>query len=111
MKPHSEPAREKTLTRADLIQEVARAITASRPESERIVETVFECIVGALQKDDKVEIRGFGSFRTRARRARTGRNPKTGERVAVPPKRIPFFKPSKDLKELLNAAQPAHSGR
>jgi integration host factor subunit beta len=56
-----------------------------------------------LRADDKIEIRGFGSFRTRRRRGRVGRNPKTGARVEVPPKRIPFFKPSKELKDLINA--------
>ena len=100
------------MTKADLVEEVSRAVQASRLEAETIVETIFGSIVGALQKNDKVEIRGFGSFRSRSRRGRTGRNPKTGARVAVPPKRIPFFKPSKDLKELINArSQPAHSGR
>lgn len=96
------------MTKADLVEEVSRAITATRKEAETVVETVFGCIVQALRNSDKIEIRGFGSFRTRQRRGRTGRNPKTGEKVEVPPKRIPFFKPSKDLKELVNAqAQPA----
>jgi integration host factor subunit beta len=51
---------------------------------------------------DKIEIRGFGSFRTRQRKPRVGRNPKTGDRVEVPAKKIPFFKPSKELKDLVN---------
>jgi len=55
-----------------------------------------------LQKGDKIEIRGFGSFRTRQRRGRIGRNPKTGAKVDVPPKKIPFFKPSKELKDFVN---------
>ena len=58
---------------------------------------------GVMRMADKIEIRGFGSFRTRERRSRVGRNPKTGARVDVPPKRIPFFKPSKELKDLINA--------
>jgi integration host factor subunit beta len=59
-------------------------------------------VVRALRGGDKIEIRGFGSFRTRQRQARIGRNPKTGERVEVPSKRIPYFKPSKELKDLVN---------
>ena len=59
-------------------------------------------IVQSLREDGKVEIRGFGSFRTRQRGGRIGRNPKTGEAVEVPPKTIPFFKPSKELQELIN---------
>jgi integration host factor subunit beta len=91
------------MTKADLVEEVSRAIAASRKDAEEIVENVFEAIVQALRKEDKIEIRGFGSFRTRRRRGRTGRNPKTGAKVQVPPKRIPYFKPSKELKELVNS--------
>jgi len=91
-----------TLTKADLIEEVLRVTELPRKESETIVETIFESIIDALQKGDKIEIRGFGSFRTRQRRGRIGRNPKTGEKVDVPAKKIPFFKPSKELKDLVN---------
>jgi integration host factor subunit beta len=91
-----------TMTKADLVEEVSRITEVKRKESEVIVETIFDSIMGALRSKDKVEIRGFGSFRTRQRRGRTGRNPKTGEKVEVPPKTIPFFKPSKDLKDLVN---------
>ena len=97
------------MTKADLVEEVSRAIAASRKDAEQIVENVFEAIVQALRSDDKIEIRGFGSFRTRRRRGRTGRNPKTGAKVQVPPKRIPFFKPSKELKELVNSRHSAAS--
>src|SRR3970040_2100201 len=95
------------MTKADLVEEVSRAIAATRRDAEGIVETIFESIVKSLQSDDKIEIRGFGSFRTRKRRGRIGRNPKTGAKVEVPPKRIPFFKPSKELKERLNAGGAA----
>jgi integration host factor subunit beta len=93
-----------TLTKADLIEEVLRVTELPRKESESIVETIFDSIIESLQKGDKIEIRGFGSFRTRERRGRTGRNPKTGEKVEVPPKKIPFFKPSKELKDFVNSA-------
>jgi len=95
------------MTKADLIEEVSRVVEMTRKESEVIVDTIFRHIVEALRKGDKVEIRGFGSFRTRERRGRIGRNPKTGERVEVPPKRVPYFKPSKELKELVNAGPEA----
>ena len=90
------------MTKADLIEEISRATEMSRKDSELIVETVFESIVRSLKSGDKIEIRGFGSFRTRERKPRTGRNPKTGERVEVPAKKIPYFKPSKELKGVVN---------
>jgi integration host factor subunit beta len=91
-----------TLTKADLIAEVERVTELKRTESETVVETIFESIIDALQKGEKIEIRGFGSFRTRQRRGRVGRNPKTGAKVEVPAKKIPFFKPSKELKDFVN---------
>lgn len=95
-----------TVTKADLVEEVVRVTELPRKESEAVVETIFESIIGALQGGDRIEIRGFGSFRTRQRRGRTGRNPKTGAKVEVPPKRIPFFKPSKELKDFVNGGTP-----
>ena len=99
------------MTKADLIDEVSRLAELTRKDSEVIVETIFDSVVRSLRAGDKIEIRGFGSFRTRQRRPRVGRNPKTGERVEVPAKKIPFFKPSKELKDLVNettaAAAPA----
>ena len=99
-----------TMTKADLVEEVVRVAELPRKESEAIVETIFESIIGALQGGDRIEIRGFGSFRTRQRRGRIGRNPKTGAKVEVPPKRIPFFKPSKELKDHVNGGAPASPG-
>ncbi len=90
------------MTKADLIEEVSRIVEVTRREAEAIVETIMGSIVQSLREDGKVEIRGFGSFRTRQRGGRIGRNPKTGEAVEVPPKTIPFFKPSKELQELIN---------
>jgi integration host factor subunit beta len=90
------------MTKADLIDEVSRLAELTRKDSEVIVETIFDSVVRSLRAGDKIEIRGFGSFRTRQRKPRTGRNPKTGEKVDVPAKKIPFFKPSKELKDLVN---------
>ena len=99
-----------TVTKADLVEEVVRVTELPRKESEAVVETIFESIISALQGGDRIEIRGFGSFRTRQRRGRTGRNPKTGAKVEVPPKKIPFFKPSKELKDHVNSPAPAAPG-
>jgi integration host factor subunit beta len=90
------------MTKADLIEEVSRVVEMTRKESEVIVEAIFDSIVRSLRTDDKIEIRGFGSFRTRQRQPRIGRNPKTGARVEVPAKKIPYFKPSKELKDVVN---------
>lgn len=90
------------MTKAELIEEVSRVVEMTRKDSEEIVETIFDSIVGSLQKGEKIEIRGFGSFRTRQRQPRVGRNPKTGTRVEVPSKRIPYFKPSKELRDMVN---------
>jgi integration host factor subunit beta len=99
------------MTKAELIEEVSRVVEMSRKDSEVIVETIFDSIVRALHTGEKIEIRGFGSFRTRQRQPRIGRNPKTGTRVEVPAKRIPFFKPSKELKDLVNgSAETAGAG-
>lgn len=90
------------MTKAELVEEVARVSELTKKHSEIIVNTVFDSIVDALRKDEKIELRGFGSFRIRQRRSRQGRNPKTGDKVDVPAKRIPYFKPGKELKELIN---------
>ena len=95
------------MTKADLIDEVSRIAELTRKDSEIIVESIFDSVVRSLRAGDKIEIRGFGSFRTRQRKPRVGRNPKTGDRVEVPAKKIPFFKPSKELKDLVNSASEA----
>jgi integration host factor subunit beta len=90
------------MTKADLVEEVVRVTNVSKKHAEIIVNTVFSSIIDALRNEDKIELRGFGSFRVRRRRPRQGRNPKTGDQVAVPEKRIPYFKPGKELKDLIN---------
>src|SRR5436309_12552089 len=90
------------MTKADLIEEVSRVVEMTRKEAEVIVEAIFDSVVRSLRGGDKIEIRGFGSFRTRQRQSRVGRNPKTGTRVEVPSNHIPCFKPSKELKDLVN---------
>ncbi len=90
------------MTKAELVEEVARAAELTKKDSEVIVDEVFKNIIQALNQGDKIELRGFGSFRVRQRDARRGRNPKTGEPVDIPAKRVPYFKPGKELKELIN---------
>lgn len=90
------------MTKAELVDEVGRQAALTRKHSEVIVDAVFSSIVEALQHGDKIELRGFGSFRLRKREPRKGRNPKTGDKVDVPPKSVPYFKPGKELKDLIN---------
>ena len=91
-----------SMTKAELVDEVSRVSDLTKKHSEVIVETVFRSIIAALQRGEKIELRGFGSFRLRQREPRKGRNPKTGDKVDVPPKKVPYFKPGKELKELIN---------
>jgi len=91
------------MTKAELVEEVAGMTQLTKKHAEIIVNTVFQSIVDSLRVGSKIELRGFGSFRIRQRGPRIGRNPKTGARVDVPAKRIPYFKPGKELKLLLNS--------
>jgi integration host factor subunit beta len=90
------------MTKAELVEDVARAAELTKKDAERLVEIVFESIIETLNQGEKIELRGFGSFRVRERGARRGRNPKTGDPVNIPAKRVPYFKPGKELKELIN---------
>ncbi len=95
------------MTKADLVEKVTGVGDLARRDGEVIVETIFDAVIGALKAGDKIEIRGFGSFRIRQRNSRIGRNPKTGERVEVPAKKVPYFKPSKELRDLVNPQEAA----
>lgn len=91
------------MTKSDLVEKLSEKVASlTKKECEEIVDTVFENMKKALHKGEKIEIRGFGSFTVRTRRAKEGRNPKTGDKVAIPEKRIPFFKVGKELRELVN---------
>jgi integration host factor subunit beta len=95
------------MTKAELVEDVARAAELTKKDAERLVEIVFESIIETLNHGEKIELRGFGSFRVRERGARRGRNPKTGDPVDIPAKRVPYFKPGKELKELINEDEGA----
>ena len=90
------------MTKADLVEQVASEAEMTKKDAEQLVEIIFESIIGALNEDEKIELRGFGSFRVRQRGARKGRNPKTGASVDIPAKRVAYFKPGKELKEVIN---------
>ena len=94
------------MKKADLIARVSQAVEMTKKDSEIIVDTIFESMVKALHASDRIEIRGFGSFRTRQRQPRIGRNPKTGARVEVPSKTVAYFKPGIELKAMINATKP-----
>lgn len=98
------------MTKAELVEDVARAAELTKKDAERLVEIVFESIIETLNHGEKIELRGFGSFRVRERGARRGRNPKTGDPVDIPAKRVPYFKPGKELKELINEDEDAGGG-
>ena len=91
------------MTKSQLIESVATRIqNTSKKDIEIIVDTIFNCMTEALARDERIEIRGLGSFVSKIRDAREGRNPKTGDRVSVPKKRTPFFTVGKELKERVN---------
>jgi integration host factor beta subunit len=95
------------MTKRDLIEEVARAFPRySRRDAEVMVNAVFASMADALRHNDRIEIRGFGSFVVKQRRAREGRNPKTGRTVSVAAKRVPFFKVGKELRLRVDGRLP-----
>jgi integration host factor beta subunit len=91
------------MTKSDLIERVAaRMDHISKKDTEVVVNTIFDSMTDALRTNDRIEIRGFGSFQVKIREAREGRNPKTGDEVRIPAKRTPFFKVGKELKERID---------
>ena len=90
------------MTKADLIDSIASKLDMPKGQAERAVNTIFDDIVGALRNGDKVNISGFGTFQVSDRKARTGRNPKTGEAIQINASRSAKFKPGKTLKDSLN---------
>ena len=91
------------MTKAELVEKVSERIDLTKKQTEEIVNTIFGSITNSLSDGDKVELRGFGSFSVRSRDARQGRNPKTGETVQIPAKKVPFFKAGKELRGMVNS--------
>src|SRR6266853_3004601 len=90
------------MTKAQVVEAVSQQLDQSKQESERLLDAVFKTVTAALQQGEKVDLRGFGTFKIRESKARQARNPRTGEAVAVPAKKIGTFRPSKELSALLN---------
>ncbi|PJA77245.1 hypothetical protein CO151_00100 [bacterium CG_4_9_14_3_um_filter_65_15] len=90
------------MTKAELVELIAQETGVSKKDTGIVVNLIMENIGKALVAGDKVEVRGFGSFKVKSRNSRQARNPRTGESVSVPAKRVPFFKASNELKARLN---------
>jgi len=100
------------LTKAELKLKIAEAAGVSLKEAREMLEIILDSMVRALRKGERVEVRGFGTLRTHIRNARNGRNPKTGVKVNVPAKRVPRFKPSVELRAMVNgSAEPTAENR
>jgi len=99
------------MTKAELVEKVANQINLTKKQTEVVVNTVFSSITDSLAEGKKVELRGFGSFRIRQRNARVGRNPKSGQKVDVPSKKVPFFKAGKELRELVDEHEAKETAR
>ncbi len=88
------------MTKVDLVKKVADSIGVRKSDAKVVVDIVFDTVAKALAQDEHVELRGFGSFDVRRRGSWSGRNPQTGEKVQVPAKKIPYYKPGKDMKRI-----------
>src|SRR6476646_5001356 len=95
---------EGSMTKSDLIESVANKLHLPKGKAELIVNCIFDSMEESLKRGERIEIRGFGSFEIRHYKAYEGRNPRTGDPVGVQPKRLPFFKVGKELKERVNAS-------
>ena len=95
----------KTLTRADLAEVIYQKVGLSRSESASLVEFIIEEILSSLERGEEVKISSFGNFMVRDKRARIGRNPKTGEEVTITPRRVLSFRPSQVMKQRVDAGQ------
>jgi integration host factor subunit beta len=98
------------VTKSELIERVAEQAKLSKGRAELVVNAVFDAMVDALRRDDGIEIRGFGTFTVRHYKPYQGRNPRTGDPVRVSPKRLPYFKVGKDLRERINGVRSEATG-
>lgn len=97
------------MTKADLINIISEQASITRVKAETVVNTIFDTLIEALLRDDRIEIRGFGSFVNREYEAYQGRNPRTGEIIEVDQKKLPFFKVGKELREDINNGSSSSS--
>ena len=102
------------MTKAELVDQVAAAVQMPKHQTDAVITQFLEAIMAALQTGQRVDVRGFGSFRLRQRQARTGRNPRTGDPVPIPAKQVPTFTAGKSFQELVHPdtarAYEAHNG-
>ena len=90
------------MNKSDLISAIKEKTSLSRKDAEKVIDTFFDTITQSIVTGGRVEIRGFGSFMVKNYKPYTGRNPKTGSQIQVPPKKLPFFKVGKELKEMVD---------
>ena len=95
------------VTKSELVEKLSDSLAVPRARAEQVVNVMFDAMVATLERGEGIEIRGFGSFEVRSYKAYEGRNPRTGEPVHVKPKRLPFFKVGKELRERVNAGTGA----
>ena len=107
----SRRGRPPTMTRDELIESIAKRTKMSRPQAESLVWTIFDSMEQSLRQGQRIEIRGFGTFQVRSYKGYRGRNPRTGTPVEVAPKRLPFFKVSKNLAAEVNGGRDSSSAR
>jgi integration host factor subunit beta len=103
-------APEVAMTKSELIEVLSEKLKLPKGKAESLVDLIFQSMEEALKRGERIEIRGFGSFEIRSYKAYEGRNPRTGDPVAVKPKRLPFFKVGKELKERINEARQREDG-
>jgi DNA-binding protein HU-beta len=95
------------MKKSDLVDAISGKVGLPKGQVQQMVDDVFDLIADGLAKGEKIDLRGFGTFSVRESAARTGRNPQTGEPIAIPARRVPGFKPGKELKEKVNVDKPA----
>lgn len=93
------------MTKADIIEQIYEKVGFSKKESSEIVELVFDIIKGSLEQGEKIKISGFGNFVVRSKKPRVGRNPQTGDEIAISARRVLTFRPSQVLKQALNRSE------
>lgn len=99
------------MTKSDLAADLSVRATIPSSRAEHVVNVIFEAMTEALMKGEGIELRGFGSFTVREYKGYTGRNPRTGQAVNVAPKKLPFFKVGRELKELVDQSRNSGPGR
>lgn len=98
------------MKKSDLVDAISGKAGMAKAQVQQMVDEVFDLIADGLAKGEKIDLRGFGTFSVRESAARTGRNPQTGEPISIPARRVPGFKPGKELKEKVNTNKAAAQG-